>query len=227
MDLARVWIDWKIRDIFRFDVDIEILEPTPEKLQKGLLFWQWHFNFKPEGGYIGLQLVESKKKAIFSIWSASNGGNGCSLIEEHRKPVFRCLIDYPWKLGRKYRLVVKEGRRAIDGSWWVGEIYDYANHQTTTIGKISVPFSFGKLSAHNYYTCIEYGYFGADCENLPHIKARFSGHYAYNGREDGPAYLRAEKPKIEYPTKCENSKIILLEDASYILEAGNGVRRFS
>jgi len=201
------------------------LKPTPKKLRKGLLFWQWHFNFKQEGGYIGLQLVESKKKAIFSIWLAIEGTKGCSTIKEHGKPVIRCLIDYPWKLGQKYRLIVKEGKIETDGSWWIGEIYDYASHRTTIIGKILVSPSFGKLSAHNYYTCIEYGYFDADCENLPHTKARFSGHYAYNGKEDGPAHLRAEKPMIAYPSKCGNSKITLFEDASYVLEAGNRVRR--
>ena len=222
MNLAHVWVDWKIQDIYRFDVDIEILKPTPEKLQKGLLFWQWHFNFKKDGGYIGLQLVESKKKAIFSIWLAVRGTEGCCLIDEHEKPVYRCLIYYPWKLGQKYRLIVKEGKKETDGTWWIGEIYDYANHRTTRIGKILVPASFGKLSAHNYYTCIEYGYF--DVEDLPPTRARFSGHFAYDRKEDGPAHLRAEKPKVAYPDKSEKSKVIF-EDSSYILEAGGRVGR--
>lgn len=229
MNLAHVWIDWTIKNIYRFDLDIELLNPTPEEMKKGLIYWQWHFDFTPpppkmQGGYIGFQLVKSKKIAIFSIWEAIRGKPPCSRFT-HEGEGIQCLVPFNWILEKKYRLTVKEGTSTEEGTWWIGEIHDYSNSQTNIIGKILIPNDFDRLSPHNYYTCVEYGYFNDDCENLPHTKARFSSHYAYNGKEDGSARLRAGKPKIEYPSECKNSKITFFEDYSYIIEAGNRVTR--
>ncbi|KXH75834.1 MAG: hypothetical protein AM326_08545 [Candidatus Thorarchaeota archaeon SMTZ-45] len=221
MNLAHVWLNWKIHEIYRFDMDIEILKSTPQKLEKGVIFWQWHFNFQKQGGYIGLQLLSSGKKAIFSIWDAIEGKSPCCPFSHEGKGV-QCLIDFEWKLEQKYRLRVSKASKPKDTTWWIGEIYDYSDGTSTTIGEVCVPHSFGKLSAYNYYTCIEYGYF--DSETLPCTKSRFSGHYAYNGKEDGPASLRAESPKVEYPNGEGTSKVTLCRDSSYIIEAAMGNR---
>jgi hypothetical protein len=150
MNNAHVCVDWLISDIDRFDLDIEILRLTPERLDKGLIFWQWHFNFKDEGGYIGFQLAENRKKAIFSIWQPIKGCMG-ELIEEMGKPVYKCLHDYPWELNQKYMLTVKIDKEENSGLWWIGEIFDYKNNTLTTIGKILIPKRFEKLKEHNYY----------------------------------------------------------------------------
>ena len=165
----------------------------------------------------------NQKKAILPVWSALAATPRCCLIEEHEKPVYRCLLDYDWELEQKYRFTVREGREESEGTWWIGEILDSAHDQTAKIGEALLPFSFGRMSAHNYYTCVEYG-LDEECESLPHTRARFSGHYAYNGKEDGPAYLRAEEPKIEYP-KCRNAKVTILRNAAYMVEAGSKVER--
>lgn len=219
MNLAHVWLDWIIQDIYRFDLNIEILKPTPQQLRKSLIFWQWHFNFQQQGGYIGLQLAKTKKKAIFSIWDAIKGKHPCCHFSHEGKGI-QCLDDYDWKLGNKYRLSVRQVMKSIDENWYIGEIYDYSTHQLITIGEILVPYSFGRLSAHNYYTCVEYGYF--DNKNLPHSKVRFSGHYAYNGKEDGPSHLRARTPKIDYPDCRGFSEVTLCKDGSYIIEVRKG-----
>lgn len=221
MDNAKLCIDWNIADIDRYDLTVEILNPTPERLDKGLIFFQWHFNFRGEGGYMGFQLVETGKKAIFSIWQPIKGCMG-EPIEEHGKPVYRCLHDYPWELNQKYRLTVKVGKEENDGLWWVGEIYDYKNDTLTTIGKILISKRFEKLSGHNYYTCLETGYFEDD-SILPNIKAKFSDSFAYINDKKHDLKDNLRKFTIFMLNKSEKSKVVINDDFSYILEAGGRV----
>ena len=223
MDNARLCIDWNINYINRYDLTVEILNPTPERLDKGLIFLQWHFNFRGEGGYMGFQLCESRKKAIFSIWQPIKGCMG-QIIEEHGKPVYRCLHDYPWELNQKYTLTVKEGKQENDGIWWIGEIYDYKNDILTTIGKILIPKKFEKLSAHNYYTCLETGYF-EDNSIIPKIKAKISDHLAYINDNEYDLKDKLQRFTILFPNKSENSKVVIYNDLSYILEAGGRVAK--
>lgn len=223
MDNARLCIDWNISDIDRYDLTIEILNPTPERLDKGLIFFQWHFNFKGEGGYIGLQLLETEKKAIFSIWQPIKGCLG-KLIDEHEKPVYRCLHNYPWELNQKYRLTVKVGKEENDGLWWRGEIYDYKNDTLTTIGKILIPKNFEMLKGHNYYTCLETGYFEED-NIIPNIKVKFSDSFAYINDEKYDLKGNLRKLTIFMFDRSEKSKVVINNDLSYILEAGGRIAR--
>lgn len=221
MDNAKLCIDWDIIDIHRYDLNIEILYPTPERLEQGLIFFQWHFNFKGEGGYIGFQLDGSRKKAIFSIWQPIKGCMG-ELIEEHEKPVYRCLRDYHWELNQKYRLTVKMDKEEKDDIWWVGEIFDYKNNTLTTVGKILIPKRFEKLKGYNYYTCLETGYFKDD-SIIPNIKARFSDNIAYVYDEQYDLKEKLKRFSIFMTNKSEKSKIVINNNLSYILEAGGRV----
>lgn len=221
MNNAMLCIDWKISDISRFDLNVEILNPTPERLDKGLIFFQWHFNFKGEGGYIGFQLLETGKKAIFSIWQQTKGCMGKPQVE-HGKPVYRCLHDYSWKLDKKYRLTVREGEEEKEDQWWIGEIYDYGEEALTTIGKILIPKRFEKLKGYNYYTCLETGYLEDD-SMIPNIKAKFTDSCAYINSEEYDLKDALRKFTILMPDKSERSKIIIHDDLSYILEAGGRV----
>ena len=223
MDNARLCIDWNINDINRYDLTVEILNPTPELLDKGLIFFQWHFNFKGEGGYIGFQLVETGKKAIFSIWQPIKGCMG-ELKEEHGKPVYRCLRNYPWELNKKYRLTVKVDKEENEGLWWIREIYDYKNNTLTTIGKILIPKIFEKLKGYNYYTCLETGYFEDDSV-IPNIKAKFSDSFAYVNDEKYDLKDKLRKFTIFMFDKSERAKVVINNDFSYILEAGGRVAR--
>lgn len=121
---AYVHIFWATSDNVQLEMDLQITD-SPEKVEDGhALFWSHHFWFENDGGYMGLQVVGSKKKVIFSIWGAIEGSPGPEnrFVEEHGKSVYRCLKDYPWKLGQKYRLTVKEGKRETDGTCWIGEV---------------------------------------------------------------------------------------------------------
>ena len=40
MDNTKLCIDWNLSDVDRYDLTIEILDPTPERLDKGLIFFQ-------------------------------------------------------------------------------------------------------------------------------------------------------------------------------------------
>ncbi|EMR74299.1 protein of unknown function (DUF3472) [Thaumarchaeota archaeon SCGC AB-539-E09] len=223
MDNAKLCIDWNISDIDKYEVDIEILSPTPEYLRKGLIFFQWHFNFLGEGGYIGLQLSDNVKKAIFSIWQPIKGYDG-ECISEMGKPVYRCLHDFCWELNQKYRMIVKLGEEEQDNLWWIGEIYDYKNDRITTIGKILLPRTFEKLKGHNYYTCIETGYF-EDNNVIPEIKVRYSNSLAYKYDDKNMLKDKLKKFTIFMINKSEKSKVVINNDLSYILEAGGRICR--
>lgn len=221
MDNTRLCIDWNVSDVDRYDLTIEILNPTPERLDKGLIFFQWHFNFNGEGGYIGLQLKETGKKAIFSIWQPIKGCMG-KCIKEHSKPVYRCLHDYHWELNQKYRLTVKIGKEENNGLWWIGEIYDFNEDTLTTIGKILIPKRFEKLRGTNYYTCIETEYFKDD-SIIPNIKVKYSDSIAYTNTDKYNLKDKLRKFTVFMTDKSEKSKIVINNDLSYILEAGGKV----
>jgi len=223
MDNAKLCTDWNVSDLDRFDLTIEILNPTPERLDDGLIFFQWHFNFKGEGGYIGLQLTETGKKAIFSIWQPIKGCMG-ELKGEHAKPVYSCLHDYSWELNKKYKLTVKMGEEENDGLWWIGEIYDYENDNSTIIGKILIPKRFEKLKGYNYYTCIETGYFEDD-SIIPDIKVKFSESIGYKNTDEYLLRDNLRKFTVFMTDKSEKSKVVINNDLSYILEAGGRTAR--
>ena len=129
MNYAHVWVNWDIKNISRYDLDLEILEPTPQKLNRGIIYWQWHFDFtlpppKMQGGYMGIQLVKDKKVALFSIWDALRGKKPCIKFR-HEGEGIQCLIDFKWQLNKKYRLTVKKSEDeagwstgwTVDGPW--------------------------------------------------------------------------------------------------------------
>jgi len=221
MDNAKLCTDWNISDLDRYDLTVEILNPTPERLDNGLIFFQWHFSFKGEGGYIGFQLTKTGKKAIFSIWQPIKGCMG-ELIDEHDKPVYRCLHDYPWELNKRYNLTVRLEKEENNGRWWVGEILDYENGTSTIVGRILIPKQFEKLKGYNYYTSIETGYF-EDESTIPDIKVKYSGSIGYKNSDEYPLRDKLRKFTVFMIDKSEKSKVVINNDLSYILEAGGRI----
>jgi len=215
-----VEIFWKRDENYNFDVDLEITD-APET-STHVLFWAHQFGFvNGNGGYIGLQVVGSQKKAVFSIWGAITGEPG-NMIEEDGK-VWSIVVDYNWKLGQKYRLRIWELKVESNGDeWWLGAVYDYASGTDTTIGKILVPAAWGWLTSYSI-TWIEYaGYNDHNPSDIPYTRAVFSNHYARNAIENGSP----DKMRVSYGTlPSSNSDVDYYGDTRYALEAGDDVVR--
>lgn len=215
-----VEIFWKREENYNFDIDIEITDSPENDAQ--VLFWAHQFGFiDGSGGYIGLQVVGSQKKAIFSIWGAITGEPG-HMIDEYGS-VWSIVVDYNWKLGQKYRLRIWELEVEPSGDeWWLGSVYDYTTGTDFIIGKILVPASWGWLTSYSI-TWTEYaGYDYYDSSDIPYTRAVFSGHYARHTIENsGPDNLHASYGSLP----SSNSDVDYYGGTTYALEAGDNVVR--
>ena len=217
---AYVWIYWKKDNNYNFDVDLEVTD-APE-IDAHTLFWTHQFSFvNGSGGYIGLQVVGSQKKAIFSIWGAITGEPGNSF--EENGSGWQIIIDYDWKLNRRYRLRIWKMEVEENGDeWWLASVYDYTSGSDTVIGKILVPSSWGWLTSPSV-TWIEYaGYDNYDPEDIPYTRAVFSNHFARNNVENATP----DKLYVCYgPKPNPHSDVDYYGGTTYALEAGDDVIR--
>ena len=98
-----IWVEtwWKESNNLGFEIDLEIKD-APKRAH--IIYWGHQFGFTnhPNGGYFGLQIVNTQKVAMFSIWDAKSDASeeNCTEIYENG-PVCRCLIKYDWKLNQK------------------------------------------------------------------------------------------------------------------------------
>lgn len=135
-----VWLDWPDENNYNYDLDLRVESGLPKTK---ILFWAHQFGFNNgPGGYIGLQIVEGKTKAIFSIWEAVSGSNGCDTFSGEGTGI-RCLIDYDWKVGESYRLRIWAEPTTHT---WIGAVYNYSTDREVQIGSIVVPDDRGMLS---------------------------------------------------------------------------------
>ena len=217
-----VQIFWKRDNNYNFDIDLNVTD-APESVGSGqAIFWAHFFSFVGGNrGYIGLQIVGSQKKAIFSIWDAITGEPGNPFEEQGHG--WQIIIDYDWKLNHKYRLRIWELNVEQNGDeWWLATVYDYSVGVDTVIGKILVPASWGWLDATSL-TWVEYaGYDNCESKNIPYTKAVFFDPYARNPVENsGP-----DKLYVTYGAKpANNSDVDYYGDYTYALEAGDDVVR--
>jgi len=218
-----VWIYWKRDNNYNFDIDLNVTD-APDVVGSGhVIFWAHQFGFvNGSGGYIGLQVVGSQKKAIFSIWDAITGEPG-NPFQEGDGHGWQIIINYDWKLNRKYRLRIWEFNVEQNGDeWWLAAVYDYASGVDTIIGKILVPAAWGWLDATSL-TWVEYaGYDNCESQNIPYSRAEFSNLFARNTAGDsGPIKL-----KVYYGLKpAKNSDVDYYGGGTYALEAGDDVFR--
>ena len=218
-----VWIYWKRDNNYNFDVDLNVTD-APDVVGSGqVIFWAHQFGFvNGSGGYLGLQIVGSQKKVIFSIWDAITGEPG-NPFQEGDGHGWQIIINYDWKLNRKYRLRIWEFNVEQNGDeWWLAAVYDYASGVDTIIGKILVPAAWGWLDATSL-TWVEYaGYDNCESQNIPYSRAEFSNLFARNTAGDsGPIKL-----KVYYGLKpAKNSDVDYYGGGTYALEAGDDVFR--
>jgi hypothetical protein len=105
-------------------------------------FWSHEFYLQGgDTGYIGLQDTPNGKTAIFSLWNATSGtattsGFNCQGGAENG-PVWRCMGNYNWKVGVRYRLRLWETASAPNGVTWVGTVQDTSTGVETAIGYLT------------------------------------------------------------------------------------------
>ncbi len=105
-------------------------------------FWSHEFYLQGgDTGYIGLQDTPNGKTAIFSLWNATAGsatssGFNCQSGTEGG-PVWRCMGNYSWKAGVRYRLRLWETASTPNGVTWVGTVQDTSTGIETVIGYLT------------------------------------------------------------------------------------------
>jgi hypothetical protein len=166
---------------YNFDVNLTIEEaPT-----RGAYYWAHQFKFKDpgDGGYMGLQLVDEKKIAIFSIWNA---------IEAEASPIgykvefsgegegWSVRIPFDWEENVTYTLRVWElsnSNAPNEDEWWGAWVINLDTNEETYIGRIKIPGSWNWLDSWSV-SWVEY--FGSvkNCKSIPYARARFEYPYA-------------------------------------------------
>ena len=212
---AYVELFWPMDKNYNFDIYLAVTDAPSSAI---VLFWAHQFHFVgPDGGYIGLQIVGSTRKAIFSIWNAITGSPGQRFTGEGTG--WQCLIDYQWKINHPYRLRVwVAGKDQAGNEWWQGAVYEYGGEETI-IGTILVPPTEGWLGSWSV-TWVEYaGY--TTCE-APYTRAVFSKPWARNPLGDHAP----QKAKATYgASPCINSNLEYRGSGAYVITAGIGVTR--
>lgn len=194
----------------------------------GYIYPAFQFSFQVSGGYMGVQLVGTSKKAIFSIWDTSDGSGTAQPVSDncsrfgHEGTGTHCGIDYDWVEGREYRLRIWTVGTDATGESWIGAIYDTVTQQETTIGVIHLKSSNGYVGygwlTDKAYTFLEY-FSGPDsCEGQPYSRVLWRGPYANAG-----AYT-ASRAVVQY-NDCVRTNVTTGGRPTAIQEAGTGVQR--
>lgn len=174
---------------------------------EGAVFAATQFFFeRGQGGYMGLQVSGSSRKAIFSIWDIEPGsatpGFGCDRFGGEGEGA-RCLTDYPWVEGREYRLRVRHCGDDPAGELWCGSLLDTTSGMETQIGSIHLATNgrlagYGRLTRY-VATFLEY-FAGPDtCDGHPFSETLWRGPYG-----DGSVLARSADPDY---TTCPNSEV--------------------
>ncbi len=165
----------------------------------------WFANPGLNGGYIGLQSDGDGKRAIFSIWDASDAACG-PVVGAICRPFsgegegYQTMIPYDWQAGHAYRTRVWAVGVDEGGAWWLGAILDDMTGADTIIGTIRVPHGRGWLGGTLLNFVEWYGPQPATCQDLP-ISVVFFG----PPRGDNGAVV-AGAPRYAYGTgACPSS----------------------
>ncbi|WP_208436938.1 DUF3472 domain-containing protein [Bartonella taylorii] len=129
------WPDNMSFDTFSFFQQI-----THDGGPNSIYFWGNQFQFRNgKSGHIGL-FNRGTRTIHFSIWNATGWKSDKCKHFTHEGSGVRCEIEFPWKIGRRYRLDVSK-----KGNLVTGTIIDLIAGKATKVGVIEVPNTFGKL----------------------------------------------------------------------------------
>ena len=193
-------------------------------LAKPPYFWAHQISFvHGDGGYVGLQSGGSSrsgipgKVAVFSLWKADNAEapamETCRTFDNEGSG-HSCILDYDWKLGRKYHMSITRGPDdGQPGSWWTGSVVDTTTGVATTIGSIHVPWTDGL----GWWSTTFTEYFGralATCAAQPYSRVRWGALPVNNG--DQPVN------ELYYYTgeSCDNARLTAEASGNVLQEAG-------
>ncbi|WP_246787123.1 DUF3472 domain-containing protein [Bartonella taylorii] len=141
--MEHTWPDNVLFDTFSFTQQITYDGGPPS-----IYFWGNHFQFQNgKSGHIGL-FNRGRHTIHFSIRNATGWkSDKCQHFTQEGSGV-RCEIEFPWKIGIRYKLDVSKNGNLVTGS-----VTDLISGKKTIVGIIEVPSAFGKL--HKSYGFVE------------------------------------------------------------------------
>jgi hypothetical protein len=169
--------------------------------------------FRQAHGYMGIQLVGSKKQAIFSIWDVrEDSGEGTGA---------HCFIGYPWVEGRAYKLKLRSFGVDDAGELWIGTIFDSETSLETTIGIIHAKTvgnypGYGHLTGRSV-TFLEYFGSANTCDNQPYAKVSWRGPFANSGSHTASGAR-------SYRNECSSTNTRSAGRPGVVQEGGGGVK---
>jgi hypothetical protein len=185
--------------------------------------------FRQAHGYMGIQLVGSKKQAIFSIWDVrEDSGTAqkspltpwCKRFSGEGTGA-QCIIAYPWAEGRAYKLKVRSFGVDDSGELWIGTIFDSVTALETTIGIIHAKTvgnypGYGHLTGRSV-TFLEYFGSANTCDNQPYAKVFWRGPFANSG-----SYTASRARS--YRNECSSTNTGSAGRPGVVQEGGGGVK---
>lgn len=158
------------------------------------IYAAYDFSFKAGAeGYMGTQIYNGAKKAVFSIWDATGHPQTAHPKDtwcrrfDHEGLGSQCIIDYSWVQGRDYKLEMHKVSVTATSSVWEAFITDTVTGTQTKIGSheldnINQFEGFGSLNS-NPVTFHEYFLQPTDtCELHEYSKVEWRGPYVNQGQ---------------------------------------------
>lgn len=214
-----VYFDYPSGEYSGIQCDMQITDAPSPSPTAGVIFWSHQFYLQNSTGYIGLQIADGKRQAIFSIWDALGSDTGNPFGGEGVG--YQRIIEYDWKPGRKYRVAVKRVSNNTSEAAWSGTITDLTSKVSTYLATHRVPASHGAIKSSVVWT--EYAT-QRTCE-VPYTRAEFSDPQVLSKS----GFVSAAKASGTYHfnvfSTCALSNFEKLAGQSISLEAGRGVIR--
>ena len=162
----------------------------------GFIYPAFNFGFQVGGGYLGMQLEGTTRKALFSIWDVAEGAQSALPVgptcrrfgddENLEGTGAQCGLTFAWQPGVEYELRVAKLGAVAGGVRWRATIHDPQTATDTPIGTIELRDTaghagYGDLS-RGTHTFLEYFSGGPNvCEGQPTSKVQWRGPFANDG----------------------------------------------